>query len=53
MKRKREEENSKANDSNSNGNGNSNNNMEIVWQTPANPPVKEDYIFRDGKLNFN
>lgn len=57
MKRKREEEKSKANDSNSNGNGNgngnSNNNMEIVWQTPANPPVKEDYIFRDGKLNFN
>lgn len=57
MKRKREEEKSKANDSNSNGNGNgngnSNNNMEIVWQTPANPPAKEDYIFRDGKLNFN
>ncbi|KAH9770081.1 RNA pseudouridine synthase 7 [Citrus sinensis] len=54
MKRKREEEKSKANDSNSNGNGNgngnSNNNMEIVWQTPANPPVKEDYIFRDGRF---
>ena len=53
MKRKREEEKSNANNSNSNGNGNNNNNMEIVWQTPANPPVKEDYIFRDGKLNFN
>lgn len=53
MKRKREEEKSNANNSNSNGNGNNNNNMEIVWQTPANPPVKEDFIFRDGKLNFN
>lgn len=53
MKRKIEEEKSNANNSNSNGNGNNNNNMEIVWQTPANPPVKEDFIFRDGKLNFN
>lgn len=23
-------------------------NMEIVWQTPANPPHRQDYIFRDG-----
>ncbi|KAL8474543.1 hypothetical protein ACS0TY_030406 [Phlomoides rotata] len=23
-------------------------NMEIVWQTPANPPQRQDYIFRDG-----
>ncbi|XP_044494285.1 RNA pseudouridine synthase 7 isoform X2 [Mangifera indica] len=23
--------------------------MEIVWQTPANPPEKRDYIFRDGR----
>lgn len=23
--------------------------MEIVWQTPANPPEKHDYIFRDGR----
>lgn len=23
--------------------------MEIVWQTPANPPEKQDYIFRNGK----
>ncbi|XP_052183542.1 RNA pseudouridine synthase 7 [Diospyros lotus] len=22
--------------------------MEIVWQTPANPPERRDYIFRDG-----
>ncbi|KAA8540657.1 hypothetical protein F0562_024424 [Nyssa sinensis] len=22
--------------------------MEIVWQTPANPPERHDYIFRDG-----
>ncbi|EYU43033.1 hypothetical protein ABFS82_04G122600 [Erythranthe guttata] len=22
--------------------------MEIVWQTPANPPQRQDYIFRDG-----
>ncbi|CAA0816489.1 RNA pseudouridine synthase 7 [Striga hermonthica] len=22
--------------------------MEIVWQTPANPPQRHDYIFRDG-----
>lgn len=50
MKRKREEE--KSNASNSNGNGSSNNNMEIVWQTPANPPVKHDYVFRDGKIKF-
>ncbi|KAJ0112607.1 hypothetical protein Patl1_01276 [Pistacia atlantica] len=25
------------------------NNMEIVWQTPAIPPEKHDYIFRDGR----
>ncbi|GMH23459.1 hypothetical protein Nepgr_025302 [Nepenthes gracilis] len=25
--------------------------MEIVWQTPANPPQREDYIFRDGRRN--
>lgn len=23
--------------------------MEIVWQTPANPPERHDYIFRNGK----
>ncbi|KAL2492204.1 RNA pseudouridine synthase 7 [Abeliophyllum distichum] len=23
-------------------------NMEIVWQTPANPPQRHDYIFQDG-----
>ncbi|GAB2249210.1 hypothetical protein Droror1_Dr00012569 [Drosera rotundifolia] len=23
--------------------------MEIVWQTPANPPRRDDYIFRDGR----
>ncbi|XP_051116201.1 RNA pseudouridine synthase 7 isoform X2 [Andrographis paniculata] len=22
--------------------------MEILWQTPANPPQRQDYIFRDG-----
>ncbi|XP_057767531.1 RNA pseudouridine synthase 7 isoform X3 [Salvia miltiorrhiza] len=22
--------------------------MDIVWQTPANPPHRQDYIFRDG-----
>lgn len=22
--------------------------MEIVWQTPANPPERRDYIFRNG-----
>ncbi|XP_022885481.1 RNA pseudouridine synthase 7-like isoform X2 [Olea europaea var. sylvestris] len=22
--------------------------MDIVWQTPANPPQRHDYIFRDG-----
>jgi hypothetical protein len=22
--------------------------MEIVWQTPANPPELQDYIFRNG-----
>ncbi|XP_073122161.1 RNA pseudouridine synthase 7 isoform X2 [Henckelia pumila] len=22
--------------------------MDIVWQTPANPPQRQDYIFRDG-----
>lgn len=35
-KRKREEEA---------GNSNS---MEIVWQTPANPPEPQDYILRNG-----
>lgn len=44
MKRKRE--------AGSNANKSSNNNMEIVWQTPANPPEKHDYVFRDGKLIF-
>lgn len=24
--------------------------MEIVWQTPANPPERHDYIFRNGKF---
>lgn len=24
--------------------------MEIVWQTPANPPEKQDYIFRNGNF---
>lgn len=24
--------------------------MEIVWQTPANPPERHDYIFRNGNL---
>ena len=37
-KRKREEE---AGNSNSNS-------MEIVWQTPANPPEPQDYILRNG-----
>ncbi|XP_030493924.2 RNA pseudouridine synthase 7 [Cannabis sativa] len=23
--------------------------MDIVWQTPANPPVRHDYIFRNGR----
>lgn len=23
--------------------------MEIVWQTPANPPERHDYIFCNGK----
>ncbi|XP_062115859.1 RNA pseudouridine synthase 7 isoform X1 [Humulus lupulus] len=23
--------------------------MEIVWQTPANPPERQDYIFRNGR----
>ena len=36
-KRKREEEA---------GNSNS---MEIVWQTPANPPEPQDYILRNCK----
>ena len=39
-KRKREEE---AGNSNSNSNS-----MEIVWQTPANPPEPQDYILRNG-----
>ncbi|KAK0589589.1 hypothetical protein LWI29_016064 [Acer saccharum] len=38
MKRKREGENQDHNKQ-----------MEIVWQTPANPPEKHDYIFRDGR----
>ncbi|XP_050257535.1 RNA pseudouridine synthase 7 isoform X2 [Quercus robur] len=38
-KRKREEE---AGNSNSNS-------MEIVWQTPANPPEPQDYILRNGR----
>lgn len=24
--------------------------MEIVWQTPANPPERHDYIFRNGNF---
>ncbi|XP_015866947.3 RNA pseudouridine synthase 7 [Ziziphus jujuba] len=24
-------------------------NMEIVWQTPVNPPERQDYIFRNGR----
>lgn len=24
--------------------------MEIVWQTPANLPVRNDYIFRNGNF---
>lgn len=40
MKRKREKE-----EENKHEKG-----MEIVWQTPANPPEKVDYIFRDGKF---
>ncbi|XP_055961187.1 RNA pseudouridine synthase 7 isoform X2 [Mercurialis annua] len=31
------------------GEDNKNDTMEIVWQTPANPPLKDDYIFRDGR----
>ena len=27
--------------------------MEIVWQTPANPPERHDYIFRDGNITKN
>lgn len=27
--------------------------MEIVWQTPANPPEPQDYIFRDGEMNLS
>lgn len=42
MKRKREENNQSSS-------SNNNNDMEIVWQTPANPPQKEDYIFHNGK----
>lgn len=26
--------------------------MEIVWQTPANPPERHDYIFRNGNFNL-
>ncbi|XP_065872853.1 RNA pseudouridine synthase 7 [Euphorbia lathyris] len=37
MKRKREKE-----EENKNG-------MEIVWQTPANPPGKHDYVFLNGR----
>ncbi|KAK4773306.1 hypothetical protein SAY87_028325 [Trapa incisa] len=36
MKRNREEEEEKLE-------------MDIVWQTPADPPKRQDYIFRDGK----
>ncbi|XP_030937434.1 RNA pseudouridine synthase 7 isoform X2 [Quercus lobata] len=36
-KRKREEE------------AGNNNSMEIVWQTPANPPEPQDYILRNGR----
>lgn len=25
--------------------------MDIVWQTPANPPEPQDYIFRNGNVN--
>ena len=25
--------------------------MDIVWQTPANPPLPQDYIVRNGDLN--
>ncbi|GLT77550.1 hypothetical protein SLA2020_491200 [Shorea laevis] len=38
MKRKREAEE-----------GERKKNMEIVWETPANPPQKQDYIFHNGK----
>ena len=27
--------------------------MEIVWQTPANPPEPHDYVFRNGNQNQN
>lgn len=27
--------------------------MEIVWQTPANPPERQDYIFRNGETNHS
>lgn len=37
MKRKREEKNEC---------------MDIVWQTPANPPLPQDYIFRNGKYQI-
>ncbi|GLT39959.1 hypothetical protein SLA2020_141240 [Shorea laevis] len=37
MKRKREAE------------GERKKNMEIVWEPPANPPQKQDYIFHNGK----
>ncbi|KAJ4850137.1 hypothetical protein Tsubulata_000612 [Turnera subulata] len=40
MKRAREEEGEDSTDQKK---------MEIVWQTPANPPEKHDYIFRDGR----
>lgn len=25
--------------------------MDIVWQTPANPPLPQDYIVRNGNFN--
>ena len=34
------------------GEDNNINPMEIVWQTPANPPEKHDYIIRDGILFY-
>lgn len=27
--------------------------MEIVWQTPAHPAQKQDYVFHNGKLNVS
>lgn len=26
--------------------------MEIVWQTPANPPERQDYIFQKGMIDW-